>query len=88
VGVLRRETTLFVVPPLEGFTTAQSFHPGTTYIVILQTPVVTLEKQDVEHSALPAGTLGVFFNCGGPLPLAQASKDFLKRLGPGRLPDD
>jgi hypothetical protein len=84
-GQLRRETTFFVAPVLEG-AQASSFHAGTRYLVTAYGNVHVFSPEDVASGALPAGTLGIAFGCGdGPMPLAEA-KDALNRLGRGRAP--
>lgn len=84
-GQLRRETTLFVAPMIEG-AGVTSFKTGSAYLVTTYAPITVFGPEDVAATELPAGTIGVLFGCiDGPVLLADASKD-LKRLGPGRPP--
>jgi hypothetical protein len=85
-GQLRRETTFFVVPVIEG-SGVGSFQPGSAYLVTTYAPVnVFGPPEDVAATGLLSGTVGIGFGClGGPVPLADASQE-LKRLGPGRPP--
>ena len=84
-GQLRRETTLFVVPGVEGAGVG-SFQTGLAYLVTTYAPTHVFGPEDVASTGLPAGTVGVSFGCiDGPMLLADASEE-LKRLGAGRLP--
>jgi hypothetical protein len=84
-GQLRRESTFFVAPVVEG-AQASSFHAGTRYLVTVYGPVRAFTAEEAASAAVPAGTLFVAFGCGdGPMPLAEA-KDALTRLGRGCAP--
>lgn len=84
-GQLRRETTFFVVPGIEGAGVG-SFRTGSAYLVTTYMPIDVFGAEDVAVTGLPAGTVSIWFGCiGGPVPLADASEE-LKRLGPGRPP--
>jgi hypothetical protein len=70
-GQLRRATTFFVAPVVEGAGNGNVHVYG---------------AEDAASDDLPVGTLGIAFGCGdGPTPLAEA-KDALNRLGRGRAP--
>lgn len=84
-GQLRRETTFFVAPVVEG-AGVSSFHAGTRYLVTAYGNVYVYNAEEAASGALPPGTLGIAFGCGdGPTPFAEA-KDALNRLGRGRAP--
>lgn len=84
-GQLRRDSTFFVAPVVEG-AQASSFHAGTRYLVTVYGSVRVLNAEDAASADVPAGTLFVAFGCGdGPTPITEA-KDALTRLGRGRAP--
>jgi hypothetical protein len=84
-GELRRESTFFVAPVIEG-AQASSFRAGTRYLVTVYGLIRVFNAEEAASSAVPAGTLFVAFGCGdGPTPLAEA-KVALARLGRGRAP--
>jgi hypothetical protein len=84
-GQLRRKTTFFVAPMLEG-AGVRSFQTGSAYLVTTYAPIGVFGPEDVAATGLLSGTVGISFGCiDGPVPLADASQEF-KRLGPGRAP--
>jgi hypothetical protein len=84
-GQLRRETTFFVVPMVEG-ASVRSFQTGSAYLVTTYAPINVFGPEDVAVTGLLSGTVGISFGCiDGPVPLADASEE-LKRLGSGRPP--
>lgn len=84
-GQLRRDTTLFVAPVVEG-ATVTAFKTGSAYLVIAWLPLHIFNAADIAATGIPAGTVGVAFGCGdGPMPLADATA-VLKELGRGREP--
>jgi hypothetical protein len=84
-GTLRKGTTFFVAPAVEGAST-YSFRPGTAYLVTSHNSVIVFGPADEASTGLPAGTVGVSFGCGdGPRPLSEARAE-LGRLSRGRAP--
>jgi hypothetical protein len=84
-GQLRRATTFFVAPVVEG-AGISSFRTGNRYLLTVYGNVHVYGAEDAASDDLPVGTLGIAFGCGdGPTPLAEA-KDALNRLGRGRAP--
>lgn len=84
-GQLRRATTFFVAPVVEG-AGISAFRTGNRDLVTVYGNVHVYSAEDAASDDLPAGTLGIAFGCGdGPTPLAEA-QDALNRLGPRRAP--
>jgi hypothetical protein len=84
-GQLRRETTFFVTPLVEGASVG-SFQTGSAYLVSTYAPTTVFGPEDVAPTGLLAGTVGISFGCiDGPVLLTDASEE-LKRLGRGRPP--
>jgi hypothetical protein len=83
-GQLRRESTFFVAPVVEG-AQASSFRTGVSYLVTVFGSVQVVKAEEASLD-VPVGTVLVSFGCGdGPIPLAEA-KEALTRLGRGRAP--
>jgi len=61
-GELRRESTFFVAPVVEG-AQASSFHAGTRYLVAVYGTVRIFNAEDAGSAAVPTPTLFVAFGC-------------------------
>ena len=76
-GELRRESTFFVAPVVEG-AQASSFHAGTRYLVAVYGTVRIFNAEDAGSAAVPTPTLFVAFGCKWK---ETAEADHLERLG-------
>ena len=83
-GTLHRHTLFFVAPVIEG-ATSSFFRVGESYLVTIYLKPEMFTSGDVNATGLPAGTIGIIFNCETPERLVEA-RESLKRLGRGRKP--